>query len=309
MSFSTVPTVAPGDAWSAAQHNTYLRDNMAAIWVGGVAGDLDYYTSATTKARLAIGAAARILKSSGAAPVWDTIAAVLQASAMIAAQAAGDLFYGISASAIGRLPIGTANKILSSTGAAPTWSTLAALAAVQAIVASQAAGDVFYGASASAIARLAKPAVDSLLFNDAAGAVSWLAANHLPGRLVDSDFVTFTPDADYGALADVAGATLTLTIPGGTTATILLLSSLTAYANAAAEGFATTIIPYIDGVAQSSLPFIGSETSQRNQPITLLARKAAVATGARVCKLRASNAGGASTHITQGYLLGLAFVE
>lgn len=31
MTFSPVPTVATGDLWTAANHNTYLKDNMAAL--------------------------------------------------------------------------------------------------------------------------------------------------------------------------------------------------------------------------------------------------------------------------------------
>lgn len=71
MSFNTVPTVANGDSWSAAQHNTYLRDNFAAVWVGTTAGDVDYYVNATSKARVGIGTNGYIFQSNGSVPSWQ----------------------------------------------------------------------------------------------------------------------------------------------------------------------------------------------------------------------------------------------
>lgn len=69
MSYNAVPTVAPGDAWSAAQHNTYIRDNFAAMWKGVSAGDLDYYTGAIDKMRLAL-VAGGILTGGASAPAY-----------------------------------------------------------------------------------------------------------------------------------------------------------------------------------------------------------------------------------------------
>jgi len=72
MAYSAVPLVATGDLWTAANQNTYLRDNMAAIWVGTTAGDVDYYTGAAAKSRLAIGTAgfAQRVDGAGTAPEW-----------------------------------------------------------------------------------------------------------------------------------------------------------------------------------------------------------------------------------------------
>jgi hypothetical protein len=52
--------------------NEQIRDNGNAIWVGTTAGDMDYYTGATNKARIPIGTAGQVLKvNSGAtAPEW-----------------------------------------------------------------------------------------------------------------------------------------------------------------------------------------------------------------------------------------------
>lgn len=70
MSYATVPTVATSDSWTAAQHNTYVRDNLTAIWVGTTAGDLDYYTSSSAKARLAFSAGGMLYAGTATAPAW-----------------------------------------------------------------------------------------------------------------------------------------------------------------------------------------------------------------------------------------------
>lgn len=73
MAFSVVPTVATGDLWTAANHNTYIRDNFAA----GVpalftaAGDLAIGSGVGSAAQLPVGAQGKLLKvlSSGL-PGW-----------------------------------------------------------------------------------------------------------------------------------------------------------------------------------------------------------------------------------------------
>jgi hypothetical protein len=70
MAYSVVPTVAPGDSWSSSQHNTYIRDNFAALWPFTTQGDLAYASAANTLARLGIGGANAILKSNGSVPSW-----------------------------------------------------------------------------------------------------------------------------------------------------------------------------------------------------------------------------------------------
>lgn len=73
MSYNVVPTVATGDWITAGWVNTYIGGNFGALWVGTTAGDMDYYTSATDKARRAIGSAYQALRVNAAAnaPVWD----------------------------------------------------------------------------------------------------------------------------------------------------------------------------------------------------------------------------------------------
>lgn len=90
MAFDNSFTAVTGATYTAAQYNTYTKGNFASIWVGTNAGDMDYYTSAFTKARLGLGGAGATMYSTGSAPAW--------------------------------LPLGAAKKILSSTGSAPAWS-------------------------------------------------------------------------------------------------------------------------------------------------------------------------------------------
>lgn len=70
MAYNVVPTVANGDSWSAAQHNTYIKDNLAALWPYTTTGDMSYASSPNTLGRVAIGAAGALLRSSGSAPQW-----------------------------------------------------------------------------------------------------------------------------------------------------------------------------------------------------------------------------------------------
>ena len=57
MAYTTPRTWTYGETVTEAQFNEQIRDNFNALWVGTTAGDMDYYTSSTTKARLAGGTA------------------------------------------------------------------------------------------------------------------------------------------------------------------------------------------------------------------------------------------------------------
>ena len=73
MAYNAVPTVATGDTWSAANHNTYIRDNFAASVpdIFTAAGDIAYATAANAAAPLAIGAPGKVLiSSSDGIPSW-----------------------------------------------------------------------------------------------------------------------------------------------------------------------------------------------------------------------------------------------
>jgi hypothetical protein len=72
MSLTTFRSWIYGELVTVSMMNQQIRDNGNAIWVGTTAGDMDYYTGATGKARLPIGTAGQILKvNTGAtAPEW-----------------------------------------------------------------------------------------------------------------------------------------------------------------------------------------------------------------------------------------------
>jgi hypothetical protein len=72
MSYAIHPTVVPGDTWTASNQMTYVAGNFTSIWVGTTAGDMDYYSSATTKQRIGIGSPWNVLRvnSGGTAPEW-----------------------------------------------------------------------------------------------------------------------------------------------------------------------------------------------------------------------------------------------
>jgi len=72
MAFNNSFTAVTGATYTAAQYNTYTRDNLTAVWVYTTAGDFAYATSATTLNRLGLTAAYDILQINAGvtAPAW-----------------------------------------------------------------------------------------------------------------------------------------------------------------------------------------------------------------------------------------------
>ena len=88
------------------------------------AGDIIYATGATALAKLAIGANTTILTSTGSAPQWSAASAIsVNTATNLAGGAAGSVPYQSGAGATTFLSIGTANRVLTSTGSAPQWVT------------------------------------------------------------------------------------------------------------------------------------------------------------------------------------------
>jgi len=58
---------------TAAMLNEQIRDNGNEIWKGIANGDLDFYTSATTKTRLPIGAEGTLLSVTSGVPAWKSL--------------------------------------------------------------------------------------------------------------------------------------------------------------------------------------------------------------------------------------------
>ena len=61
---------AAGYIVKAATDWNVMVSNFAALWVGTTAGDMDYYSNATTKTRLGIGSEGQVLTVSGTVPTW-----------------------------------------------------------------------------------------------------------------------------------------------------------------------------------------------------------------------------------------------
>ena len=72
--FYTHPIVVPGDTWTASNQMTYVKGNLDALFVGLAAGDIDFYSSAASKARLAKPASRGLLTNgSDAVLAWLTV--------------------------------------------------------------------------------------------------------------------------------------------------------------------------------------------------------------------------------------------
>ena len=79
MSYTSLPSVTTGDTLTAAQWNTWVKDNFAALWTGTAAGDIGYFTSSSARTKLAIGTYGQIMrvKSDASAPEWQAGFAVI----------------------------------------------------------------------------------------------------------------------------------------------------------------------------------------------------------------------------------------
>lgn len=71
MAYTAPSTLTTGTLITASIWNTSITDNWAASWVGTTAGDMDYYTAATTKSRLALGTDGYGLFAGASAPAWS----------------------------------------------------------------------------------------------------------------------------------------------------------------------------------------------------------------------------------------------
>ena len=169
-----------------------------------------------------------------------------------------------------------------------------------------AAGDLAYAVSAGgALARLAKPSVNSLLKNTSAGVPSWLAMTAIPGTLHAKGTVSFAPRQTFsGTWADITGATFNLTL--GVTCTILVFAVMTGYNASTGRGF------YVRGVVNgtadpaASFPFNGGEA--RNEALPYIYYATGVTAGTRTVKMQCQADTDPNVE-ERGRLTALAFVE
>ena len=140
MSFSSPFTAVTGATFTAAQWNTSGRDNLNAIWVGTTAGDMEYYTSASAKSRLAL-TVGGVLYGGASAPTWlakpasaDSVLKNTSAgtpswkpiSEFMPGTTAGDMDYYTASAVKTRLAIGNTFRFLmvNGSGTAPTWASI-----------------------------------------------------------------------------------------------------------------------------------------------------------------------------------------
>ena len=71
MAFKTPRNWTTGEIVTAPQLNEEISNQLLSIWVGQQAGDLDFYTSGSTKQRIPIGTNGYILKVVGGVPTWS----------------------------------------------------------------------------------------------------------------------------------------------------------------------------------------------------------------------------------------------
>lgn len=70
MSWTTPRTWVMGETVTAAILNLAIRDNLNALWTGTTNGDIEYYTSGTSKSRLGIGSSGQVLSVVSGVPAW-----------------------------------------------------------------------------------------------------------------------------------------------------------------------------------------------------------------------------------------------
>jgi hypothetical protein len=149
---------------TAADFNLEIRDLFNVLFVGTAAGDIDYYDSATTKAKLTKGTARQglAMKSDATVPEWqDTPQKVLTNG--------GDMLYASAANTMARVAKGTSRQSLTmnSGATAPEWTpSPASLMTAQ--------GDILIASAANTPAKLAKgTSRQGLAMNAGATAPEW----------------------------------------------------------------------------------------------------------------------------------------
>jgi len=75
--YTEPPAVVTGQTMTATNWNSWVRTNFQAVWPFTTAGDLAYASAANQLSRLGIGTAGKFLKSTGSAPMWDTVAQLI----------------------------------------------------------------------------------------------------------------------------------------------------------------------------------------------------------------------------------------
>lgn len=174
------------------------------------------------------------------------------------------------------------------------------------------AGDIVYATSATALARLGKPSVDSVLKNTSSGVPSWLSmadlADLLPGRLHAIAADTFNASGQsIGSTSyqDITNATLDIVTT--VTCTIIMFARGVFAVNV--EGNRAFIQAVVDGAAtgDGSAPHTSSGVYV---PYSIFHHRTGVTAGTITCKLQGrANAGGNAGIFERGRIMIVAFQE
>lgn len=170
-----------------------------------------------------------------------------------------------------------------------------------------AAGDIAYATSSSALSRLAKPSVDSVLKMGSLGVPSWLALTDFPGRLhtFGSNFSNSgSTSASTSYVAIGAGISFNLTLTA--TCTILAFAFGRGSKNTgAADGYFGI---RIDGTQDPSDKIAVKSTVGEN--FSTYYHRTGIVAGTRTVELRYRTASGADlVGCSLGGVVGLAFAE
>jgi hypothetical protein len=165
---------------------------------------------------------------------------------------------------------------------------LAAQSALQALVSGQAAGDMFYASSATALARVAKGTAGQVLkMNSGATAPEWGNA----AGLVDIQIAKSTSGKTYSTATweDHPGLSVTLTLPKAST--VLILADITGNVNTTLTGYGFFVRGMIDGVADGDPDnFNGSINPSRNEVLSYTWFRTSVPAGSRIVKIQSKEA-------------------
>ena len=118
MAFNNGFTAVTGATYTAAQYNTYVRDNFTALWPYTTAGDMMYATSATASARLAK-VTGGILYGGASAPAYLSLTT-------------GGVLYGGASAPVWLAKPGSDAVLKNTTAGTPSWLDLGYLKLISA---------------------------------------------------------------------------------------------------------------------------------------------------------------------------------
>lgn len=116
MAYTSGFTAVTGATYTAAQYNTYTRDNLTAIWVYTTAGDIAYATSATTLARRAL-VVGGLMYGGASTPSWRALTI------------GGILYGGATAPEWLAKPSSLTSYLTNTSSGTPAWASKGLLAA------------------------------------------------------------------------------------------------------------------------------------------------------------------------------------